>query len=107
VRAGAGREPLGNLAAKLAVAEPALGGRGRNSGGGHREYLREKQGGKVRAGARFAMTQVINYRGISPRNFRVHNDAISPFPRQSTPFRLEFAHFLASFRAFRHSPPLN
>ena len=49
----------------LAVAEP-LRGRGRNSGGGHREYLREKQGGKVRAGARFAMTQVINCRGISP-----------------------------------------
>jgi hypothetical protein len=41
VRAGAGGEPLGNLTAKLAVAEAALRGRGRNSGGGHREYLRE------------------------------------------------------------------
>ena len=41
VRAGAGGEPLGNLAAKLAVAETALRGRGGNSGGGHREYLRE------------------------------------------------------------------
>jgi len=41
VRAGAGGEPLGNLAAKLTVAEPALRGRCRNSGGDHREYLRE------------------------------------------------------------------
>ena len=55
VRAGAGGQPLGNLAAKLAVAEPARG-RGGNSGGGHREYLREKQGRELRAGARFAIT---------------------------------------------------
>jgi hypothetical protein len=40
-----GGQPLGDLAAKLAVAEPALRGRGRKSGGGHREYLPEKQGG--------------------------------------------------------------
>jgi hypothetical protein len=51
VRAGAGGEPLGNLAAKLAVAEAALRGRGRNSGGGHREYLRKMRGREI-AGVR-------------------------------------------------------
>ena len=56
VRAGAGGEPLGDLAAKLAVAESALRGRGGGSGGGHREYLREKRGaGIVTACARFAI----------------------------------------------------
>jgi hypothetical protein len=38
------------------------------------------------------------------RNFRVHHDAISPFPRQSTPFRLEIANSRANFRTIRHSP---
>jgi hypothetical protein len=44
VRAGAGGQPFGDLAAKLAVAEPARRGGGKG-GGGHREYLREMQGG--------------------------------------------------------------
>jgi hypothetical protein len=61
----------------------------------------------LRAGARFAMTQAINYRGISPGISWVRHDAISPFPRQSTPFRLEFTYFLANFPEFRHSPRLN
>jgi hypothetical protein len=65
------------------------------------------RGRELRAGARFAMTQAINYRGISPGISWVHNDAISPFPRQSTPFRLEIANFRANFRAIRHSPRLN
>jgi hypothetical protein len=53
------------------------------------------------------MTQAINYRGISPGISWVRHDAISPFPRQSTPFRLEIADFLVNFRAIRHSPRLN
>jgi len=57
--------------------------------------------------ARFAMTQAINYRGISPGISRVRNDAISPFPRQSTPFRPGIADFIANFPAFHHSLPLN
>jgi len=52
------------------------------------------------------MTQAINYRGISP-GISGYNDAISPFPRQSTPFRLEITHFIANFDAIRHSPRLN
>src|SRR5579859_4425704 len=41
-------------------------------------------------------------RGI-PRYFWVHDDAISPFRRQSTPFRFELANSFANFRAFHHS----
>jgi hypothetical protein len=50
------------------------------------------------------MTQVINYRGISPefpgtpRRYLAFSEAVSAF-------RLEFTHFLANFRAIRHSPP--
>lgn len=32
------------------------------------------------------------------RNFRVHDDAIPPFPKQSTPFHLEFMHFRVNSR---------
>jgi hypothetical protein len=39
------------------------------------------------------------------RNFRVRDEDILPFPRQSTPLRLEFTHFRANFSAIRHSPP--
>ena len=91
----AGGEPLGNLAAKLAVAEPALG-RGRNSGGGHREYLREKRGRELLAGARFAMTQVINYRGISPeflgtpRRYLAFSEAVNAFPPRIHAFPRQF-----------------
>jgi hypothetical protein len=103
VRAGAGGEPLGDLAAKLAVAEPALRGRGGNSGAviGNTSG---KAGRESTGGARFAMTQVINYREF-PRDFRVRQDAISPFPRQSTPFRFEIANYRANSCAFRYSPP--
>lgn len=42
------------------------------------------------------------YREFFP-NFRVHGDAISPFLRQSTPFRLKIADFPANFPCI---PPL-
>ena len=53
----------------------------------------------------FAITRDFNLPGISPRYFRVHNDAISPFSGESTPFRLEFGEFSRQFRAIRHGQP--
>jgi hypothetical protein len=38
--------------------------------------------------------------GNFPRNFRIHDDAISPFPGKSTPFRLELANSRANSPAF-------
>jgi hypothetical protein len=43
--------------------------------------------------------------GISRRYFRVHNDAISPFSEESTPFRLESGEFTREFLAIRHGQP--
>ena len=86
VRAGAGGEPLGNLAAKLAVAEPARG-RGGNSGGGHREYLREKRGAGIAGGRALRHNRLLITEGNSPRNFLgtqrrylAFSEAVNAFP---------------------------
>jgi hypothetical protein len=47
---------------------------------------KKSRGGKLRAGARFAMTQAINYRGITPefpgtpRRYLVFSEAVNAFP---------------------------
>jgi len=82
VRAGAGGQPLGNLAAKLAVAEAALQGRAEIAGAVIGNTSGKCEGGKLRAGVRFAMTQVINYRVISPGISR-HNTTPSRLFRGS------------------------
>jgi hypothetical protein len=53
----------------------------------------------LRAGARFAMSQVINYQGIFP-DFRVRNDAISPFRDRQLLSASNSTHFLANFPHF-------
>ena len=71
-----------------------------------------KAGGKLQACARFAITQVINCRGISLGISGHTHDAISPFPGQSTPFRLELripapipAQFVTHRRRLNYCPP--
>jgi len=97
VRAGAGGEPLGNLAAKLAVAEPALRGRGGNSGGGHREYLREnaRAGNCGRARASPLPRLLIagefppEFPG-TPRRYLAFSGAVNAFPPRNSQFPRQF-----------------
>jgi len=83
-------EPLGNLAAKLAVAGAGIAGAviGNTSG--------KMRGRELWAGARFAMTQVINCRGFPPefpgtqRRYLAFSEAVDAFPSRKRAFPGQF-----------------
>ena len=92
VRARAGGQPLGNLAAKLAVAEPALRGRGGNSGAVIGNTSGKTRGPGIAGGRGFAMTQVINYGEFPPefpgtqRRYLAFSEAVNDFPPRNSQF---------------------
>jgi hypothetical protein len=86
---------LGNGQLRRQVAEPTLG-RGGNSGGGHREYLREKRGREIAGGRALRRNRVLIAGEFPPefpgtqRRYLAFSEAVNAFPPRNSQFPCQF-----------------